>query len=579
MKIFWQLRWYFQLKWKHYVGSILLFAVISALQLIPPKAVGLIVDGVVQQTMTTQTLLLWLGGLIALIFAIYGCRILWRIWLFGASWELGTILRNRLYRHLSTQPPRFFERFKTGDLMARGTNDVRNIVMTAGEGVLTAADSLITGVAVLIIMVTQISWKLTVMALLPMPFLAVMIFFIVRILHKRFRIAQEAFSTMSDMTQESLNGVRMLRAFGLEDQEQKRFEDVVDDTGSKNIAVARADARFDPAIQITIGMSFFLSVAVGAYLVDKGDITLGDLTAFTMYLGLMIWPMLAFAFLFNILERGSAAWHRLEEIFNEAPEIVSGTKPLGDKPLPLNIDIESFHWSAELPPALTNMHTVIEPGAMLGIAGPVGSGKSTLLTLLLRQHELANGSIKFGDVSIQDAVLSEWRNRFAIVNQSPFLFSKTIYDNIALGNPNASEDEVYQAAKYACIHEDIKKFPEGYQTEVGEKGITLSGGQKQRIAIARAMLLNADILVLDDALSAVDGRTEHEILKNLEQYYRNQSLIVIAHRLTALEAADEIIVLNHGHIAERGRHQALLDQQGWYAEMYQYQKLEQAMEE
>ncbi|MGR5194530.1 ABC transporter transmembrane domain-containing protein [Vibrio rotiferianus] len=579
MKIFWQLRWYFQLKWKHYVGSILLFAVISALQLIPPKAVGLIVDGVVQQTMTTQTLLLWLGGLIALIFAIYGCRILWRIWLFGASWELGTILRNRLYQHLSTQPPRFFERFKTGDLMARGTNDVRNIVMTAGEGVLTAADSLITGVAVLIIMVTQISWKLTVMALLPMPFLAVMIFFIVRILHKRFRIAQEAFSTMSDMTQESLNGVRMLRAFGLEDQEQKRFEDVVDDTGSKNIAVARADARFDPAIQITIGMSFFLSVAVGAYLVDKGDITLGDLTAFTMYLGLMIWPMLAFAFLFNILERGSAAWNRLEEIFNEAPEIVSGTKPLGDKPLPLNIDIESFHWSAELPPALTNMHTVIEPGAMLGIAGPVGSGKSTLLTLLLRQHELANGSIKFGDVSIQDAVLSEWRNRFAIVNQSPFLFSKTIYDNIALGNPNASEEEVYQAAEYACIHEDIKKFPEGYQTEVGEKGITLSGGQKQRIAIARAMLLNADILVLDDALSAVDGRTEHEILKNLEQYYRNQSLIVIAHRLTALEAADEIIVLNHGHIAERGRHQALLDQQGWYAEMYQYQKLEQAMEE
>jgi ATP-binding cassette subfamily B protein/ATP-binding cassette subfamily B multidrug efflux pump len=320
-------------------------------------------------------------------------------------------------------------------------------------------------------------------------------------------------------------------------------------------------------------------VAVGAYLVDKGDITLGDLTAFTMYLGLMIWPMLAFAFLFNILERGSAAWNRLEEIFNEAPEIVSGNKALGDKPLPLNIDIESFHWSAELPPALTNMHTVIEPGAMLGIAGPVGSGKSTLLTLLLRQHELANGSIKFGDVSIQDAVLSEWRNRFAIVNQSPFLFSKTIYDNIALGNPNASEDEVYQAAKYACIHEDIKKFPEGYQTEVGEKGITLSGGQKQRIAIARAMLLNADILVLDDALSAVDGRTEHEILKNLEQYYRNQSLIVIAHRLTALEAADEIIVLNHGHIAERGRHQALLDQQGWYAEMYQYQKLEQAMEE
>ncbi|EOX3959183.1 ABC transporter transmembrane domain-containing protein [Vibrio alginolyticus] len=579
MRIFWQLRWYFQQKWRHYVGSILLFAVISALQLVPPKAVGIIVDGVVDNTLDTNTLILWLSGLTVLIFTIYGCRILWRIWLFGASWELGTILRNRLYRHLSTQPPRFFERYKTGDLMARGTNDVRNIVMTAGEGVLTAADSLITGIAVLIIMVTQVSWKLTVMALLPMPFLAIIIFFIVRILHQRFRVAQEAFSTMSDMTQESLNGVRMLRAFGLENQEQQRFEEVVDDTGEKNIAVARVDARFDPAIQLTIGLSFLLSVAAGAYLVDKGEITLGDLTAFTMYLGLMIWPMLAFAFLFNILERGSAAWNRLQEIFDEKPEIISGNKPIENKPLPLKIDIDDFHWSSDLPPALTEVNIELEPGKMLGVAGPVGSGKSTLLTLLLRQHDLENGSIKFGDVEIKDALLPQWRNRFAVVNQSPFLFSKSIFDNIALGNPNAEKEEVYRAAKLACINDDIEKFPEGYQTEVGEKGITLSGGQKQRIAIARAMLLNAQVLVLDDALSAVDGRTEHQILKNLETHYRDQALIVIAHRLTALEAADEIIVLNHGHITERGQHSALLAHQGWYAEMFEYQKLEQAMEE
>ncbi|ODX29979.1 ABC transporter transmembrane domain-containing protein [Vibrio parahaemolyticus] len=579
MRIFWQLRWYFRQKWKHYVGSILLFAVISALQLVPPKAVGVIVDGVVDNTLETNTLIMWLLGLIVLLFTIYGCRILWRIWLFGASWELGTILRNRLYRHLSTQPPRFFERYKTGDLMARGTNDVRNIVMTAGEGVLTAADSVITGIAVLIIMVTQVSWKLTVMALLPMPFLAVIIFFIVRILHQRFRVAQEAFSSMSDMTQESLNGVRMLRAFGLENQEQQRFEDVVDDTGAKNIAVARVDARFDPAIQLTIGLSFLLSVAAGAYLVDKGEITLGDLTAFTMYLGLMIWPMLAFAFLFNILERGSAAWNRLQEIFDEQPEIIGGTQPLDNKPLPLHIKIDAFHWSKELPPALADVDVTLEPGKMLGIAGPVGSGKSTLLTLLLRQHDLENGTIQFGDVKIKDAILPQWRNRFAVVNQSPFLFSKSIFDNIALGNPQATQEQVYQAAKFACIHDDIKKFPDGYQTEVGEKGITLSGGQKQRIAIARAMLLNAQVLVLDDALSAVDGRTEHQILKNLETHYRDQALIVIAHRLTALEAADEIIVLNHGHVTERGKHHSLLEHQGWYAEMFQYQKLEQAMEE
>ncbi len=451
--------------------------------------------------------------------------------------------------------------------------------MTAGEGVLTAADSLITGIAVLIIMVTQISWKLTVMALLPMPFLAITIFYIVRILHQRFRIAQEAFSELSDLTQESLNGVRMLRAFGLEEQEQKRFEQMVDETGNKNIAVARVDARFDPAIQLSIGLSFFLSISVGAYLVHQKAITLGDLTAFTMYLGLMIWPMLAFAFLFNILERGSAAWNRLEEIFQQEPEIKSGDLPLTKNAQSLAIEIDNYHWNSDLPAALSQCHITLQPGAMLGIAGPVGSGKSTLIALLLRQQELKQGDIRYGDISLKQANLEQWREKFAVVSQTPFLFSCSIYDNIALGKPDASQQEVHQAAKFACIHDDILKFPDGYDTEVGEKGITLSGGQKQRIAIARAILLNAEILILDDALSAVDGRTEHEILRNLAQFYRHQSLIVIAHRLTALEQANEIVVLNHGHIAERGDHASLIGAQGWYAEMYQYQQLEQAMEE
>ncbi|MET1280626.1 ABC transporter transmembrane domain-containing protein [Vibrio navarrensis] len=579
MKIFWQLRWFFRLRWKHYCGSILLFMMISAMQLITPKAVGNIVDGIVADTMSTDEMMQWLGLLLLVWLAIYVCRILWRVWLFGASIELGTILRNRLYQHLSTQPPRFFERYKTGDLMARGTNDVKNVVVTAGEGVLTAADSLITGIAVLIIMITQISWKLTLVALLPMPFLGIAIFYIVRILHQRFKVAQEAFSDMSDLTQESLNGVRMLRAFGLENQEQQRFDAVVEDTGNKNIAVARVDARFDPAIQLTIGLSFFLSISVGAYLVHHQEITLGDLTAFTMYLGLMIWPMLAFAFLFNILERGSAAWNRLEEIFAQKPEIVSGNESLSKEPQPLHVNIESYHWSEDLPPALSQCHFTVAPGSMLGIAGPVGSGKSTLLSLLLRQQEMQHGDVHYGQVALKNADLEQWRSKFAVVSQSPFLFSCSIFENIALGCPNASKEEVFRAAKLACIHDDILKFPDGYDTEVGEKGITLSGGQKQRIAIARAMLLNAEILILDDALSAVDGRTEHQILRNLEQHYRHQSLIVIAHRLTALEKANEIVVLNHGHIVERGTHKALLDNHAWYAEMYRYQQLEQAMEE
>lgn len=578
MRIFWQLRWYFQLQWKRYLGAVMLLAVVALLQLIPPKVVGLIVDGVVDKSIDAHSIGVWLLGTLGVLITIYGCRVLWRNLLFGASWTLGMMLRNRLYRHLSRQAPPFFERYKTGDLMARGTNDVRNVVMTAGEGVLTAFDSLISSLAVLVIMSTQISWKLTLITLLPMPLLAISIFFIVRILHSRFRVAQQAFSAMSDITQESLNGIRMLRAFGLEQQEQQRFDAVVDDTGHKNILVAQIDARFVPTIQITIGCVFFLCVAAGGYFVEQGELTLGELTAFAMYLGLMIWPMMAFAFLFNILERGAAAWDRLQEIFDVAPDIVGGDHALSPSPSVLQLAIDDFHWSDTLPPALSDVQFTLTPGQMLGIAGPVGSGKSTLLTLLLHQQTLVNGRIQLGDVAIQDAPLASWRQRFAVVNQSPFLFSQSIFENIALGAPQASKDAVYHVAKLACIHEDILAFPDGYQTQVGEKGITLSGGQKQRIAIARAMLLNADILVLDDALSAVDGRTEHQILHNLEMHYRHQSLIVIAHRLTALREADEILVLDQGKVAERGQHVALVAQSGWYAQMYQYQKLEQAVE-
>ncbi|MGF1682547.1 ABC transporter transmembrane domain-containing protein [Photobacterium minamisatsumaniensis] len=577
MRIFWQLRWYFRQQWRRYTGAIMILVVVSLFELLPPRAIGWIVDGVVSGDIDQRTMLLWLGGLVALWFIVYLLRIVWRIWLFGAAAELGTVLRNRLYKHFSFHPPVFFERYKTGDLMARSSNDVNAVVMTAGEGVLTAADSLITGIAVLFIMTTMLSWELTLLALLPMPFMAIAVFFLGRQLHHRFSVSQAAFSDLTDKTQESLNGVRMIRAFGLEQRQQSDFAGVVDAVGEKNLAVEKVDAKFDPVIQIAIGMSFFLSIAGGAYMVHHGRLTLGDLTAFTLYQGLMIWPMLAMAWLFNILERGSAAWNRLESIFNEQPDIVSGKQPLYDTQQPLQIAIERFCWNGQQHPALSDLHISLMNGQMLGIAGPIGSGKSTLLALLLRQQELEQGSIYYGDVAIRHANLDQWRSRFAVVSQSPFLFSRSIAENIALGRPEASLDLVRKAAQAACIDSDIMQFPEGYQTLVGEKGITLSGGQKQRIAIARALLLNAEILVLDDALSAVDGKTEHQILANLKRQKR-KTVIVIAHRLTALEDADSILVLQQGKVTERGNHRALLAEDNWYAEMYRYQKLEQAVE-
>lgn len=577
MQIFWQLRWYFRQQWRRYGGAIFILIIVSLFELLPPRAIGWIVDGVVTGDIGLSVMLGWLAAIGALWFVVYILRIIWRVWLFGAAAELGTVLRNRLYRHFSSHPPVFFERYKTGDLMARSTNDVNAVVMTAGEGVLTAADSLIMGVAVLFVMTTMLSWELTILALLPMPFMALAVFRFGRQLHTCFSESQAAFSDLTDKTQETLNGVRMIRAFGLEQRQQADFSAVVDRVGEKNLAVEKVDAKFDPVIQLTIGMSFFLSIAGGGYMVSQGRLTLGDLTAFTLYQGLMIWPMLAMAWLFNILERGSAAWKRLQHIFDEAPEIVSGDTALASTQQALQINIEAFHWNGQVQPALSGVNFTLQPGQMLGMAGPIGSGKSTLLSLLLRQQELDQGSISYGGISITQANLSHWRSRFAVVSQSPFLFSRSIADNIALGMPDANLEQIREAARAACIDDDIVQFPEGYDTLVGEKGITLSGGQKQRISIARALLLEAEILVLDDALSAVDGKTEHRILANLQQQQK-QTVIVIAHRLTALEQADNILVLQHGQISEQGDHHTLIGAGNWYAEMYRYQKLEQAIE-
>lgn len=578
MQVFWQLRWYFRQQWRRYGGAIGILILVSLFELLPPRAIGWIVDDVVAGEMSLTVMFGWLGGLVAIWFFVYFLRIIWRVWLFGAAAELGTVLRNRLYKHFSFHPPVFFERHKTGDLMARSTNDVNAVVMTAGEGVLTAADSLITGIAVLFVMTTMLSWELTLLALAPMPLMAIAVFFLGRQLHSRFSASQAAFSDLTDKTQESLNGVRMIRAFGLEKRQQADFAAVTDFVGDKNLGVARVDAKFDPVIQLAIGMSFFLSIAGGAYMVHHDRLSLGDLTAFTLYQGLMIWPMLAMAWLFNILERGSAAWNRLKQLFDQHPEIVSGEQQLTKQRQPLQVAISQFYWPEQKQPALADVSFTLESGKMLGLAGPIGSGKSTLLALLLRQQELTDGTIHYGDVALREANLDQWRSRFAVVSQTPFLFSRSIADNIALGRPEASMAQIRAAAEAACIDSDIMQFPEGYQTLVGEKGITLSGGQKQRIAIARALLLDAEILILDDALSAVDGKTEHRILTNLRQQH-GKTVIVIAHRLTALEEADMILVLQQGRIAEQGTHSSLIKEENWYAEMYRYQKLEQAIEE
>lgn len=579
MRLFAQLAWYFRREWRRYLGAVVLLIIIAILQLLPPKLVGVIVDGVTHDAMSAATVMKWIGVMLLIAVMVYLLRYVWRIFLFGASYQLAVELRDDFYRQLSRQHPAFYLRHRTGDLIARSTNDVDRVVFAAGEGVLTLVDSMVMGCAVLVVMSTQISWQLTLLALLPMPIMAIVIKHYGTQLHQRFKGAQAAFSSLNDQAQESLTSIRMIKAFGLEDYQSSRFAAVAEDAGQKNMHVARVDARFDPTIYIAVGFSHLLAVGGGSWMIIQGTLTLGQLTSFVMYLGLMIWPMLALAWMFNIVERGSAAYGRIRQLLNEAPVVADGEALLPSGRGNLEVDIRAFAYPQQPRPVLDRVAFTLAPGNMLGLCGPTGSGKSTLLALILRHYDLDDGEIRFHDLPLATLNLDSLRQRFAVVGQTPFLFSDTVANNIALGNPSATLAQIQHAARLASVHDDITRLPQGYETQVGERGVMLSGGQKQRIAIARALLLDAEILVLDDALSAVDGRTEHHILQNLKRWGEKRTLIISAHRLSALTEADEILVLQQGSVAQRGSHGALASQAGWYRDMFRYQQLAAALDE
>lgn len=579
MRLFAQLSWYFRREWRRYLGAIALLAIIAVLQLIPPKVVGIVVDGVTKEHYTAEKVWMWIGVLVLIAIMVYLLRYVWRVLLFGASYQLAVELREDFYRQLSRQHPAFYLRHRTGDLIARATNDVDRVVFAAGEGVLTLVDSLVMGCAVLIVMSTQISWQLTLLALLPMPVMALVIKRNGDALHERFRVAQAAFSSLNDRTQESLTSIRMIKAFGLEDRQSAQFAADAEDTGKKNMRVARIDARFDPTIYIAIGTANLLAIGGGSWMVLQGSMTLGQLTSFVMYLGLMIWPMLALAWMFNIVERGSAAYSRIRTMLEEAPAVKDGSEAAPEGRGTLSVAVREFIYPQASKASLEKVNFVLQPGQMLGICGPTGSGKSTILALIQRHFDVTLGDIRFHDIPLTRLQLDSWRGRLAVVNQTPFLFSDTVANNIALGRPDATAEQIERVARLASVHEDILRLPQGYETEVGERGVMLSGGQKQRISIARALLLEAEILILDDALSAVDGRTEHQILYNLRQWGEGRTVIISAHRLSALTEASEILVMQHGHIAQRGRHDVLAAQPGWYRDMYRYQQLEAALDD
>jgi ATP-binding cassette subfamily B protein/ATP-binding cassette subfamily C protein/ATP-binding cassette subfamily B multidrug efflux pump len=397
-------------------------------------------------------------------------------------------------------------------------------------------------------------------------------------IHRAWGDALRHFGQMNDHVQESLGGVRTLRALGLEAHNDREMTRLAAAASASSLEAQRWEAAFDPVVGLALVSANVIALALGGYLVWQGQLTIGALTSFSMYLVQLIWPMFAAGWVLSLLQRGDAAWQRLQPILDAAPAIVdNGTLPALQPGALVFTDV-GFHYPGQAEPALADIQLHIEHGQTIGVVGPTGSGKSTLLRLLMRQYPLEQGRIDWHGAPIADYRLDTLRGAISWVPQEPFLFSASVADNIALVRPEADREDIAQVARLAAVHDDILRLPQGYDTPVGEKGVALSGGQRQRLAIARALLADTPLLLLDDALSAVDTQTEHQILQHLRAARRGRSVLIVSHRLSAVADADHIIVLHGGRIVEQGSHDVLLARQGWYASQWRYQQLEASLD-
>lgn len=569
-------------KWAILAGLLALVSV-DLLQLIIPYIIKKVVDDLSLAVATPQRLLGYGLWIVAIALGIGVGRFFWRYCIIGSARRIERALRQDLFSHLTTLDFSYYDEHKTGDLMAHATNDINAVRMSLGFGLVILTDIVVLGVSALGMMV-KISPRLTLFALIPLPVLSVVVATFGQMIRKLFERVQKSFADMTELVRENISGIRVVKLFVQEETEKERFRESSRNYLEKNLKLVRVWGMFFPLIMFIASLSQGIVFIFGGRMTILGNVSVGDFVAFSSYLGILIWPMIAIGQAINMFQRGAASQGRLNRIFETKPTIVDRPQARALMPdvrqgLSIEYSRVTFFYQGKAAPAVEDISFILKPRQMVGITGNIGSGKSTLVNLMLRLYEPQKGSILLNGQDIREYTLASLRSQIAYVPQDTFLFSDTIAENIAFGLERMpAQKEIERVAELASIHREIMDLPQGYQTIIGERGVTLSGGQKQRLALARALLADKPVLIMDDALSAVDADTERRILDALRSELKARTSIVISHRIFAIQNADLILVMNRGRIVERGRHKELLAEKGLYHQIFQLQQLERAIQ-